>query len=256
MKNKINWILSLFFACSILLVPACSDGDDTDTDDTIKVDIPGKISGLGATEGPLTGKKYELPDGIVATDKIKGAFDDYFDASFNANQPSALRALWSYSVDYDVSVGSGYAVTVLLPLENITDKDIELTFPAGMILKSKNNDRQNGLLIKKATVTVPKKEKLRVILNMYCCHETKPAPSNKDEMEWAVITNSSLLLEICDMVKNKKVNMEEFEETNINRMTYFDQCTYINDRVWDLTDRGNALTETHRLWFKNLPDSK
>ena len=259
--KRIKLFLPLFFIASLFLVSACSSDDDSKDDlddDLIKIDEPGKISGLGVTEGKLTGKKYELPDGIILAGKIFGVGEYYEEASLDKTEIMLqIRSnVLDYGIDYDVNVGSGYAVTVVLPLENITDKDIELTFPAGLILKSKNNDRQNGLLTKKATVTLPKKDKYTVILSMYCCHESKPAPSSKDEMEWAVITNSSLLLEICDLVKYKKVNIEEIVKSYSDYSPdYLNLCAYINNRIWDLTDRGLALTEEHREWFRNLPPS-
>lgn len=262
---------SLFVFCCLLLANLCfmSCSNDDDERVTIVNDVPGQISGLGNNRGELTGTKFTLPDGITLKGNIVGYWvsDNSLSLVINGlyeDQPTLrdsdtdLDLLYRYMKNYkgeqyDIALGAGYAVPVIFTLENTTSKNRNVTLPAGLIVKSKNFEAQYGLLVKKVEFTVPANDDIVVLLYMNCCHLGIPAPEDNNIMEWGVITNSSLLVEICDMVKDKKINYEEFGSYT---RTYFDQVYYIQERVWDLTDRGSTLTDEQREWFRNLPDSK
>ncbi|MDD4516368.1 hypothetical protein [Massilibacteroides sp.] len=261
---------SLFY-CFLLFLPlgilSCSSDDNNSNGSEIKIDVPGEISGLGNDRGELTGTKFELPEGIKLNQEIVGypsrvlgSYASSRASDNNINLDYIEQFIFDYLLKmmkdgekYDIAIGSGYAVPIFIVLENTTDKDIKVTFPAGLIVKSQNWEAQYGLLTKKTEFTAPAKERLRVLLFMHCCHLGIVNPTTANKLEWGVVSNSSLLLEICDIVANKKINYEEFGSLS---KQYFKQAYYIQERIWDLTNRGTALTEEHKTYLKQLPDSK
>lgn len=254
-------------AFPLLSLSCSSDNDDPDPADPISYDEPGSISGLGLDRGELTGKDFSLPGGIVLDGDITG----YYASSRTVSGTESTRAHTppSYYYDYykslerrdfDVAVGNGYAVPLWIKLKNTTGSDITVTFPAGLIVKTRNWEAQYGLLVKETRVVVPGNGTLAVLMYTHCCHLGISAPNQSNILSWGVVSNSSLLLELCDLVKDKKINREEFTSYT---QVYFNQAYYIQECLWNLTgvaiegqDRYTGqLTEEEKAWFAALPAS-
>lgn len=255
--------------CSVAVFAACgSDGDDE-----IKgVDyLPGKIPGLGEAEGNLTGKQFVLPDGIELEGVIKGLSSSVFNIKSSISpalfpeihtekakrleeKGFALRA----SAQPEIAVGSGYYVRVLVILNNKNNADKEVLFPAGLIVRALSTDNQSGVLLKKTSVTVPKNGSLNVGLILYCGNASRDPSGSYDEYEWGVVTDSKLILDLCDRLKNKKINYEEFAKADYS--IYKEQVDNLQSILWGLTDGyseySSGLTDEQKEYIANLPNSK
>jgi len=258
----------LFLLCSVLMVTACSSDDDENNAPNY---LPGEIPGLGEAGGQLTGTTFVLPTGIKLQEQIKG-YGGYIYARSSSvpvsyseifaekerqlqNTPLVLRA--SAASDADVIVGSGYFVSVLCILNSTNNTDTEVVFPAGLIVKALSSDHQNGVLLKKTSVVVPKNGSLKVALVMYCGNAGRSASSSSYEYEWGVVTNSDLILDLCNRLKDKKINFEEFSK-NEGLDVYKEQVDVIQGILWSLTDgysTSEGISESDKKWIADLPNS-
>lgn len=127
-----------------------------------------------------------------------------------------------------------------------------MEFPAGLITKSKSGGYQNGLLLKKVVVEVPAKSSYKIALLTYCANASKSASSSYETYEWAVISNSSLIVDLCNRVKNKKINYEDFLSNET--YTYSSQVYTLQGIVWKLTDYGNVLSEIDIKYIDDIPN--
>lgn len=85
---------------------------------------------------------------------------------------------------------------------------------------------------------------------MYCGNLSLSASSDTEIYAFAVITNSASLHDLFDRVKNKKINIEQFEKKDF--LMYIEQQTTLQNIVWSVTD-GNGLTEDNKKWLNELP---
>ena len=281
MKNvKINlknaaskFMLFVFAAAVVINFNACNKNDDPGTDPSENYEA-GQIPGLGGFEGDLTGTPFHLPDGVELTEDITGAVNqsNYWDwSSFYAygysprlfinkdgsieTKPVTLRAQNEDEpiIHYHGS-GRGY-VDLLLPLRNTRSTPVTITFPAATILASKAGDCQNGVLIKKVTVTIPANSIYRLCLSFYCGNAHKSAAGGYDIYILGVVSNAGPLLELCELVKNKKINLEEFSRTSYDDYaTYQSQTSSLQSIVWSVTDY-DGIDEDDIAYIKSLPNS-
>jgi hypothetical protein len=226
-------IIRLFVTLSVLCTAfSCSK----DSDPTLVIDQPGQIPGLGDMPGEPTGKPFSLPSGLELKQDITGS---------------------AYDEKVDTIVGAGFDVRLLIVLENKTAKAIDLVFPAGLIFKSKNNDRQHGLLLKKVSVHIPADATLTFQLIAFCCNLSKPAPGEDDVMILGVISNSSLITDLCERLKNKRLNFETEAGRSMNFFEYYEYFDFIDpfrDIVWNFTDHGIPLSADDIALIESLPD--
>lgn len=241
--------MAILFAA---LVFASCEKDDPAVE--MKEDVPGEIAGLGETAGELTGTPFQLPQGIELADKIRGGYSSYnYNRSAAAGMDKAavvksLKALPrsaglradGETIRLDTTLGSGYYVEIFMPLRNTTSAPISVTFPAGLIAKSVSGECQNGVLLKKASIRVPAKSVYGVLLMMYCGNAHRSASYSSEEYVFAVVSNSSLIMDLCNRLKNKRINYEEYPA---NRSQYNSYVSILQSILWDLTDYAEALSE-------------
>lgn len=258
------------------LIMASCGGDGLDLGDLEDL-LGGKVPGLGNKEGNLTGTPFALPAGVSLVEPIQGADSDvpdywYYDdngtraaagiptsAKPNGSTPlvrtplsAATRAdepawLWRGS-------GEGY-VDLVVKLKNDGSSAQTVTFPAALIVKSVSGASQHGVLIKKATVSIPAGGQCNVVLTMYCGNLFRDSVHGGEAYEWGVVSDSPALKELCDLVKNKKINIEEFTPGNTNDyLTYIGQASELQSIVWNVTD-WSGLDDDDREYIASLPNS-
>ncbi len=146
-------------------------------------------------------------------------------------------------------------VTLSVKLRNTASAEATVVFPAALIVKSVTGECQHGVLIKKVTVNIPAGSDYNVALIMYCGNSSRDVAGSSDEYVWGVVSNAAPLLELCEMVKNKKINIEEFDpSSSADKDTYDGQLFMLQAAVWSVTD-GSGLSEWERSWIVELPNS-
>jgi hypothetical protein len=225
---------------------------------------------MGSFGGTPQGAEFRFPAGIKTTDSWTGLYagpsgDSIGPVSLSARSKTLAvedaaatttleRKEKSLVVHVggpvDKIVGSGGAVMIKVPLENTTSSPIEATFPAGHILRAKAPDLQHGVLLKAVKVTVPPNSKLTVALTAYCGNEKLAGSSPEASYDWGVVSSSSTLRELTDLLKNKKINYEEFAANDF--AAYWAIAMRLQTILHNLTDKGTALTDVDRNWIASL----
>jgi hypothetical protein len=265
-------ILGIFLASTLAAtLVACGGGNDENhaTDGPpssgVMQHTPGNIPGMGETAGDLQGDVFTLPDGVVLNGTIQGALAPY---EFATSSPKGLvarvntddlqrqRVTLSVVGNPDVQVGSGNDVTVLIPLRNTNAVATTVVFPARLVVRSNSTSYQSGILLKKTSVTVPANSNYVVALVMYCVNLHRAGSVSPTPYDFGVISNSSLIIDLTDRLANKKINVEEYGETANDYASYNAIYRRLADIVWNLTDRGIALSEGDRQWISALPNSQ
>jgi len=234
------------------------------------LDNGGEIPGLGNAEGSLTGTPFKLPDGIELTDDITGAsYSEYYWDLYTSSVrnfvekdgtvKNMILPVWTRAEEANESHfrGSGYGyVDLLIPLRNTRSTPVEVTIPAATIILSKAGDCQHGVLIKKVTFTIPANGSYRLILSLYCGNLSKDSAGTGDIYIWGVVSNAQALLDLCDRVKNKKINIEEFVSTSsTDENTYDRQVSRLQSIVWEITDYSGKLSDDDIAYINALPNS-
>ena len=261
MKIKfLSWMLLGLFAA----FTSCSKDDDP-TREVVDY-AAGEIPGLGNESGELTGTPFTLPDGVTLIDEItgKGSQSGYWNisrtVSFTNKDGSVtertLSPVASRSETETHYFGSGYGyVDLLIPMHNSKNQEVTVTFPAALVLRNEAGDCQNGVLLKKVVVKIPANTDYYLNLAFYCGNASKGSAGSSDVYSLGVVSDAKPLVELCEMVKNKKINIEEFDPTSIDEnLIYNDQINELQDIVWAVTDE-EGLTETHIAYIRALPDS-
>ena len=270
-KRLLRMMAVLMMALATFI--ACEKGDSDNDGNDIVNEKPGQISGFGNNTGKIGGKAFELPDGIVFDGDFSGI---NWESLSQANPMSAVYAKpekKSARVDLPVDevmarsiagmmnfkydlYGSGLNVMIIIQLKNTASRQIDVEFPAGLIFECSNSRYQHGILIKKTVVSVPANDSYRFVLQMYCCNEKRSIPDTSTKFLKPVITNSKLLLELCELVKNKRINVEENMETMEQWGEYMAMATQLQEIVWKLTDYGQSLDKSDMDYIARLPPSK
>ena len=284
--RKILVIISCFFFAAVL--SACggggggSHGDNDSGDDggsggggsDLVNHHPGEIPGLGEYPGELQGMPFVLPQGVMLNGDIRGADYNwlYYTASSSLNlllsdkenkvlPPPYMNIAQAVSFpENQPYVGSGFDVTVTIPLLNTNPTETTVVFPARLIIKAKSGEYQNGMLLKETRVTIPANTEYAVTLVMYCVNLQRMGSESSAFYGWGVVSNSSLLKDLTDRLVNKKINVEEYDDIVLSRQPwnspeYYSRYERLADIVWNLTDRGIALSEDDKAWINALPDS-
>jgi hypothetical protein len=264
--SKFNLLAAIMMAA---LIFASCEKNDPETEQV--EDTPGNIAGLGETEGEPTGTPFRFPDGIEPADKIAGGYSAYnYRSAGISDKQTALRHLQSLrtgtvqtkadgeTVLLDTVVGSGYFVEIFMPLRNTTSRSITVTFPAGLIAKSVSGRCQNGVLLKKVAIEVPAGRIYGVLLLMYCGNAHLDPSYSSEEYVFTVVSNSSLITDLCNRLKNRRMNNEEYP-LDRNGYAQSDQYnTYVSKLqwiLWNLTDYGNPLSEEDITFIEQMEKS-
>jgi len=272
-KNALSKLI--IFACALCLMTSfnsCSKIEDWFKE---KEKDEFAIPGLGGSTGKLTGTPYKLPDGIELAGEITGSgefgyywFDNYSASSkterFIARKDGTIKTIDENLTGLEIRAGeekvyyfgSGLGlVTLVIPLKNVRANPISVTIPAATVFESKTGSYQNGVLIKKVTFTIPANSNYQLGLVLYCGNASRSAANGSAVYVMGVVSDAKALLDLCDRVKNKKINIEEFPATNYESMSIFvNQASELQNIVWNVTDY-NGLTSDDIKYINALPNS-
>lgn len=209
---------------SMLILAACKKDKAPDASPN---DTPGHISGMGDAPGELMGTPFQLPSNIELKDSIRGEYD--VDAT-----------------GYCLKSGSGAFVLVQLNLVNHAQKDTFLILPAGLTIHAEDKAFQHGLLIQKTTIPLAKGASCKVLLLTYCVNSNRQASNPHCSYTFGPVTNSKPLLELIDLLKNKRINYEDLQDHN------WEDNLDLQDAVWEVTDQ-EGLTKESKDFFSSLP---
>ncbi|WP_455633571.1 hypothetical protein [Parabacteroides sp.] len=266
MKTTYFFLIAALLCCTTI---SCSK-DEYEPQLQPKDYAPGEIPGLGEAEGELTGTPFKLPDGVELTGEITGSGDQdgywnlYGESSmsyaFTAKDGTVTTRSFAPKTRAGENVcysGSGYGyVDLLIPMRNSQSSPVTVTFPAALILRNDAGNRQNGVLIKKVTVTIPAGADYHLNLAFYCGNAHKGSAGSSDHYSLGVVSDAKPLLDLCDRVKDKKINIEEFDPTDVEDYnTYNAQRSSLQNIVWLVTD-DTGLTETDISYINSLPNSR
>lgn len=231
---------------------------------------PGAIPGIGSAEGELTGTPFVLPEGVSIIGDIaaNGSSYGYWnfseakdyqitnkDGSVTTGQilPKTNR---NDSLTYHYFGSGSGLVELIIPLHNSNNNSVTVTFPAALVVRNLAGNCQNGILLKKAVVVIPANSDYYLNLSFYCANLTKDTPGESDLYTFAVVSDADPLLELCDMLKNKKINIEEFDPTKTEDQTTFEtQAAMLQLIVWAVTD-STGLSGIYNTYVNSLPNSE
>ena len=242
----------------------CTKSKDDVVEDYAGKETPGEIPGFGTTGGNIGGKEFTLPDGVVFDGEIMGyESDNDFSLHFNGIKPEKLSIHGNVvsldepvrsraAIKADITLGSGGLVTVLVAMKNTTSNKIDVEFPAGLIFESASGKYQNGILLKKTKATVPAGGKTYCVeLQMYCGNASRSASDASAKYLKPVMTNSELLLYLCGLVKNKKINYEE-NSGLLQIIQYYTMVFRLQMIVWKVTDEGQMPDKSDLDYIADL----
>ena len=265
MKTLLNLKVWAMMLVAVLMFSACGGDDpepEPEPEPQIVEDIPGSIAGLGETTGDLTGTPYQLPQGIELAAKIWGGYNaaNYARASafdktmipenyFEQFETKTILTRAGETIAQDTIMGSGTWVHLLIPFKNITSSPIIITLPAGLIAKSVSGICQNGVLLKKVTIRIPANSICGVYLYMYCGNSHRDPSYSYEEYVFSVISNSSLIVDLCNRLKNKRINIEEYPDDKTQYNSYKSKLQSI---LWDLTDYGDEISADNIAYIEAM----
>jgi len=258
-KNAVSKLMLLVCAAIIALsLNSCSKDKEV---------LPGQIPGLGNTPGELTGTPFTFPDGVELDGEITGAVNSsgywssggksgsYSFIGKNGETITKTSEPATRTTDPIEYRGSGKSyVELLVSLRNTKSTPITVTIPAATVFVSKAGDCQNGVLIKKVSFTIPANSTYKLCLVMYCGNASKGTAGSSDIYILGVVSNAAPLLDLCERVKNKKINIEEFPRNYDARDIYRNQANVLQDIVWNVTD-GDGITSEDIAYINSLPNS-
>lgn len=204
--------------------------------------------GLGEAPGLPETTPFVLPAGVRLVGEIRGADE----ASGECEDPGAPPG------------GSGIYVRICVPLENLTGSPVQIEFPAGLVVVSTAEGRnQHGLLIEKTLLTVPptvrggggcrrseedRKRPAReeaeepcayvAPLYLYCLNEERDPSNPFITYAFSGVTRDSALLELLRMLDGKTVDGVE-------------DVAAVQRAIYSITD-GDGLTREDRAALARL----
>lgn len=250
-----------------MLFTAC--GKDNDENPLQENYAPGEIPGLGEASGELTGTPFNLPEGVELLSEMSGYnfSNGYWQLLEQAGSLNLLvksdfpkGALVKKAVDNKRNeaqyyYGSGCnLVDLFIPMVNNNEVATTVDFPAGTIMKSKNEKAQNGVLIKKVSITIPAKSEYYLCLRFYCGNAERDSAKPSDIYDLGVVSDAHPIIDLCDRVKNKKINIEEFTRDFNDYVIYTEQTIKLQDIVWRVTD-GKGINKADISYIEALPGS-
>jgi len=253
MKLKVNLLLCLVLS---LFLAACGGGGGSDDNDSggtpaVTADQPGKIPGMGETPGSLQGTSFKLPAGVALLGDATGALHNS-----DLQDASELKLAWIPGT-YDAQIGSGYDVSVHLRLINKNNSAIKVVFPARLIAKPRDSKYQVGVLLKETSITLPPNVEYSVALIMYCAQNQRIGAITGSVYDLSVISNSSTLKELTDLLVSKKINVEEYNGDYMSDILSYGQIrAKLSTLVWNLTDNGIPLSNADKQWIASIPNSQ
>lgn len=261
--SRLCLLIMIVFVFTIASCKKDKDEDAKPEPQQVVTNEPGKIPGLGETAGTHTGSAFSLPDGVTFDGEIKGK--GFYEIIIGGEKKSKKELLNEMSIDKpnllkstnSVALkGGGIFVVLNINLKNNKAEPKEVVFPAGLIAKSKSGNYQNGVLLKKTSIIVPANETITVYLCMFCGNSSLDASDFEETYEFTVVSNSSLIIDLCNRLKTKKINVDEYNlELEDDFLAYWSNITVVQDALWSITDYYDGLTEDIIASLNALPES-
>jgi hypothetical protein len=259
MKLKVNLFLCMVLS---LFLAACggggSDGSSSDGGNSgsggshpAVADQPGKIPGMGETPGSLQGTSFKLPAGVVLLGDIGGALPYKSDSKDAAGS----KLIWIAGT-YDAQIGSGSDVSINLRLMNKNATAIKVVFPVRLIAKPRDSKNQVGILLKETSITLQPNVEYSVALLMYCAQRQRIGAIMGSVYDLSMVSDSSTLKELTDLLVNKKINVEEYGNSLSDLTAYSSIYQGLSTIVWNLTDYGVPLSNANKQWIASIPSSQ
>lgn len=209
MKRRNAFVLLTAACLAAFTVISCSKSDKKDDEPATKEEA-GKIPGLGETPGTPQGTALVYPAGVtLSAEAIKGRV-----------------------CDTAYEVGSGGIVEICVAIINNNAQDVTFTLPAGLIVLAEDAKYQHGLLLQEAKVVLKAKRTTRVGINMWCLNSGRLPSTGDKSYKIGPVTNSVLIGQVCNQLKNKKTTRAEYAE-DIN---YYIATSAIQNIIWAYTD--------------------
>lgn len=205
---KLRQALVLLTATFMLafVLPACKK----DKKDGAPKEKPGQIKGMGDMAGTPEGTPFELPANISLAGQIRGS-----------------------SCDTVYERGSGMHVEVCIALFNSGGTDVTLVVPAGLVILADEERYQHGLVVQETRILLKAGQITRCSLGTYCINASKASSSMGATYTIGPITNSVLIRELLDLLKNKKINVEDYPADD---EAYGEASSAVQGAVWGITD--------------------
>lgn len=188
----------------------------------------GKIPGMGENTGTPNGEQFVLPAGISVVGTIKGE-----------------------DCDTVYQVGSGSLVEVCVALFNSKQEDVTLVIPAGLIILATNaQEYQHGIVIQETRITLKANKLTRVSIDSYCINATKHASGESAVYTLGPVSNSVLMRELINLLKNKKLEEREYAENG----DYMEASSDVQDLVWLISDHDGLDRATLNAILATIPN--
>ncbi|MGB6092477.1 MAG: thioester domain-containing protein [Moheibacter sp.] len=232
MKHLSNTLGIMLLAVSLSFVACSKDDDDSDIGNETGSYQPGNIPGMGEAGGELTGTAFMLTDKIEINGGIKGQL-----------------FLPEDDDEYCQIKGSGSFVLLSLEFVNHLGKDTLLVFPAGLTFRADNIEDQNGILVQETKISLAEGQTCKTFIPTYCINQEKHGSTQNSSYSFGPITNASPMQELIQLVKNKRINYEDF----VHEEDYYDGVYVLQNAIWSITDR-DGLTQENRNEIQSLDD--
>ncbi|AWO02111.1 hypothetical protein DLD77_10600 [Chitinophaga alhagiae] len=188
------------------VLPACKKNKK----DATPTEKPGQIKGMGDQAGTPEGTPFELPANISLAGKIRGS-----------------------QCDTVYERGSGAYVDVCIALFNSGGTDITLVIPAGLVILADEEEYQHGMVVQETRILLKAGQITRCTLGAYCINASKSSSSSSTTYAIGPITGSVLIRELLDLLKNKKINVEDYPADD---EAYSEAVGTVQSAVWGITD--------------------
>lgn len=224
MKMKQSFVLLTVALLLGFTFNACKKGGG----DNKPAEKPGKIHGMGDNTGTPHGEQFVLPTGISVVGTIKGE-----------------------DCDSTYQVGSGFLVEVCAALFNSRQEDVTLVIPAGLIILATNaQEYQHGIVIQETRILLKANKLTRVSLDSYCVNAGKHSSTGSSTYTLGPVSNSVLMGELINLLKNKKLEEREYPEY----MDYMKATDVVQDLVWDISDQDGLDRATLNATLAAIPN--
>ncbi|NIJ19656.1 hypothetical protein FHS95_001325 [Sphingomonas naasensis] len=148
--------------------------------------------GLGNSTAAPVGKPFALPEGVTLRQPIK---------PYDASRPQDCGnrdAKKAYGTD-------GHLIALCLQFTNRTGAPIDVTLPPGLIFRSRNVRKQNGIVVQSQVIQVPPAAIFYAPLRLYCANGNRPGPGDDDLYDLGPITEAPQLIALFRKLAGKNL---------------------------------------------------
>lgn len=185
------------------------------------------LTGFGSSTASPTGTEFKLPTGVTYTADIKRV-------------PST-----ACTTDTMRYFGVSGLVPLLVSLRNNNSTATTVSFPRGLVFKCQDSGYQNGILLQDFTTTIPANTNWCVHMYLACTNFHRHVPTSNEVYGNPVITNSSKMHEVMNILKTKQV----LRYTSYGR----NLASKLQSAIWNITDYS-GLTTADLTYLNGLPN--